>query len=230
MKKIKLFCLPYAGGSAMAYNKLRSYVNVNIDLIPLELAGRGSRFNEPFYESFENAVSDICSIIAKHQDSPIAILGHSMGAWLVFETYHQLKKKYSIEPLHLFFSGNYPPTEYYLEEKISFLNDENFKDKILGLGGTPKEIFDNEEICNAFLPIIRSDYQMVESYEYESHEKMACDISIFYGDKEGVNQNQLEKWKDLSFEKCEFYEFNGDHFFLFQEFRKIATIINNNLV
>jgi hypothetical protein len=43
---IKLFCFPYAGGSATIFNKWRSYFNVDsdIELVPLELSRRGKVF------------------------------------------------------------------------------------------------------------------------------------------------------------------------------------------
>ncbi|MFJ8100466.1 MULTISPECIES: thioesterase domain-containing protein [unclassified Lysinibacillus] len=43
MKDIKLFCLPYAGGSAVMYNSLEKYINEVIEIIPLEYSGHGER-------------------------------------------------------------------------------------------------------------------------------------------------------------------------------------------
>lgn len=45
MSKVRIFCIPYAGGSASIYNKWKKYVGSDFELILIELAGRGSRFN-----------------------------------------------------------------------------------------------------------------------------------------------------------------------------------------
>lgn len=56
---MKLFCIPYAGGSEVIYYKWKRYLNSSIYLEPIELKGRGKRFNEDFYENLEEAVEDI---------------------------------------------------------------------------------------------------------------------------------------------------------------------------
>ncbi|MCS4470409.1 thioesterase domain-containing protein [Clostridium botulinum] len=43
-----LFCLPYAGGSEAIYHKWKKYLNPSIELSPIELKGRGKRYNEIF--------------------------------------------------------------------------------------------------------------------------------------------------------------------------------------
>ena len=81
-----LFCLPYAGGSEVAYYKWKKYLHPSIELIPIELKGRGKRFNEIFYESLEEAVDDIFENIKdKIINNDYAIYGHSMGSLLSYE-------------------------------------------------------------------------------------------------------------------------------------------------
>ncbi len=46
MDKITLFCIPYAGGSAVIYSKGEKYIDACIEIVPVELAGRGKRFDE----------------------------------------------------------------------------------------------------------------------------------------------------------------------------------------
>ncbi|MBK3496406.1 hypothetical protein JFL43_16375 [Viridibacillus sp. YIM B01967] len=53
-----LFCLPYAGGSESIYFKWRKHLHSSIQLIPIELRGRGKRFDENFYGSIKEAVDD----------------------------------------------------------------------------------------------------------------------------------------------------------------------------
>ncbi|MEB9902773.1 thioesterase domain-containing protein, partial [Bacillus cereus] len=53
MQKTKLFCFPHAGGSAFSYAKWKNYFNPYIEIVPIELAGRGYRIEENLYGSME---------------------------------------------------------------------------------------------------------------------------------------------------------------------------------
>lgn len=59
LMRIKLFCLPYGGGSAYSYLKWKSNLADLIELCPVELAGRGKRFHEPYYSNIDEAVDDV---------------------------------------------------------------------------------------------------------------------------------------------------------------------------
>ncbi|MDU6373717.1 MAG: thioesterase domain-containing protein, partial [Bradyrhizobium sp.] len=46
---MRLICLPYAGGSAMIYARWRRLLPSWIEVVPLELPGRGARMDEPLH-------------------------------------------------------------------------------------------------------------------------------------------------------------------------------------
>jgi len=50
--KIKLFCLPCAGGSSSLYSKWNRHIKSEIEVVSIELKGRGIRIDEDFYENF----------------------------------------------------------------------------------------------------------------------------------------------------------------------------------
>ena len=62
-KKIKLFCLPYAGGAASMYDQWSAKLSKEIDVCPINLAGRGSRITDKLYENLAAAVEDIYQMI-----------------------------------------------------------------------------------------------------------------------------------------------------------------------
>ena len=59
MEKIKLFCIPYAGGSAGIYSKWNGHISKFIEVCPVELPGRGKRFSEPLCNSIKQMVDDV---------------------------------------------------------------------------------------------------------------------------------------------------------------------------
>ncbi|WP_267933922.1 thioesterase II family protein [Paenibacillus profundus] len=231
MSKVKLFCVPYAGGSAMIYNPWKNVMGDAIELIPLELAGRGKRFGGPFYKSIRDAVEDIAEQIVPHIDNgSYALWGHSMGAVIVYELCHYMRQQGHPLPVHLFCSGSTAPHLRKKDKPIHDLPEEQFLKEIEELEGTPQEFFQNKELINLFLPILRHDFMIIEQYEYEEKaDKLHTDMSIWYGSGESF-VNEVQGWGTHTSKSCRLHEFQGGHFFLFDHVQAIANEVNNTLV
>lgn len=227
-----LFCLPYAGGSEVIYYKWKKYLNSSIHLEPIELKGRGRRFNEEFYESLEQAVQDIFdNIKGKILYDDYAIYGHSMGSLLAYELYYKICKENVKRPKHIFFSGYKPPSIPRKEEQIHLLPDDGFIKEVIELGGTPQEVADNEELLKLFTPILRSDFKILEKYIYkEKNEKIQCDISIINGKEDDITLEELLAWQKHGDKEFKVYNFEGNHFFINTNIENITKIINATLM
>lgn len=212
-----MFGIPYAGGSALSYGGWKRQLAPLIDFVPIELAGRGARIDEPFYGSMEEAVADIeASIVAQLNTAPFSIYGHSMGALLGFEVAHRLSQS-GRPPQHLFVSGRIAPHRDRLgrsQERHS-LGDRALIEEIIAMGGTPREIFEQQELADLLLPIFRADFRIVESYQFVGKPcKLPCDVTVFYGDEENISFEDAVAWEEHSDKSCQVYSFAGDHFFI----------------
>jgi medium-chain acyl-[acyl-carrier-protein] hydrolase len=233
MRTIKLFCLPYAGASAVVYSKWKRFFNERISLHPIELSGRGRRIRAPFYENMEHAVDDIYDLIKNEiEGNEFAFFGHSMGTLLAYELCHKIKQLKGVEPIHIFFSGRYPPHIVKKDKTLHVLSDKEFTEEIFRLGGTPKEVYESKEILNFFIPVLKADYKIIEKYEYsERANKMGCSFTCLTGkyDKD-VKLNEMLEWGKHT-EKCsQVHEFEGGHFFINEYTKEITEIINGILV
>lgn len=232
MSSIKLFCLPFAGGSAMTYYKWQEGLSDGIEVIPIELAGRGKRFNELLYNNMDEMVEDTYEQIVKEiESSPFAFYGHSMGSILIYELIHKIKANKYKEPVCAFFSGRYPPYIEKAKEEFYQLPDSEFMNMIYSLGGTNKELLENKELQELFLPIIRSDYKIVETYKHKhGRGNFNCDAVILYGNNdEDITYSDLLEWEHCTYGQCTFYELNGDHFFINTCLDQVISIINKHL-
>jgi len=232
MKKVKLFCLPYAGASASVYLKWKTRLDRKIELIPLELAGRGRRHREPFYESAEDAIEDILKYFLDYLDeSPFAILGHSMGSILAYELAQKVRLIRGREPVWMFVSGRYPPHIKKQQKIIHNLPIDEFKNEILKLGGTPLEVFENPILTDLFLPVLKADYKLIETYEYVcTNKKLNCGITVFNGKDDCITAGtDMKEWGLQTTNICKVYEFEGDHFFINCHDREITDVINSTL-
>jgi len=232
LKQVKLFCLPYAGGSAAAFLNWKSHLDEKIELRPIELSGRGRRFSEPLYDSIDVAVEDIYSDICEELDQgAYAVFGHSMGTILSYELIRKIKHNKKQEPVHVFMSGRYPPYVDVEKENVYLLPDDEFLDKIVELGGTNQEVTKNKELLDLFLPILRSDYKLVETYRHEGDSKVDCDITVLNGKYDNlVIEKGVERWQEYTTNTCSFYEFEDGHFFINKFKEEVINIINNEII
>lgn len=102
--EIKLFCIPYSGGSAEVYRKWSKSLSSDIQLFPVELPGHGKRIFEPLRDDIDTIVEDITATIASNvaSNDDYAIFGHSLGSLLTFETYYKLIENGVHKPQHIF--------------------------------------------------------------------------------------------------------------------------------
>lgn len=175
-----LFCLPYAGGSESIYYKWKNHLHTSIQVVLIELKGRGKRFNEFFYESLEEAVDDIFeNIKEKIVDDDFAIYGHSMGSLLAYELYYKIYNENGKMPKHMFFSGYKAPSIIRERENTYNLPDYDFMKKIMELGGTPEELMNNQELLQIFLPSKQADIIVSTPIHGRNHKDLENVIGVF---------------------------------------------------
>lgn len=232
MNKIKLFCFPYAGGSAMIYNRWKPFIDSRIELIPIELAGRGRRIHEGLYKDVKAVVDDVFYIIREDiKYSPYSIFGHSMGAMISYELAQKIKNSNLPSPEHIFFSGRSAPhLEREDEKKYHLMDDDRFKKEVLQLGGTPPEFFEHPELLQLFLPLLKNDFRISES-ELSTGviNPLNVNFTVFLGKDEDLTSAQCDGWKKHTDKLCSIHYFEGGHFFLHDETDQIVRFINNTL-
>jgi medium-chain acyl-[acyl-carrier-protein] hydrolase len=233
MFKIKLFCFPYAGGSAVIFNKWKQYLDSAIELVPVELAGRGRRIHEALYKDVSQTIDDVYQIVTKNiNGSRYALFGHSMGAMISYQLCQKLREKNYPAPLHVFFSGrNAPHIKRPDEKRYHLLEEEAFKEEVITLGGTPTEFFDHPELLEVFIPLLKNDFKLAETdiHNGEIH-PLDCHITVFLGKEEDLTTEQCDGWKKHTKKLCTVHYFEGGHFFINDETEQIVRLINNTLL
>lgn len=233
-KKVKLICIPYAGGMSYTYLVWKKYLPEDIELIPIELPGRGRRYNEQLIVDMNDMVHDIFKQIKDIiNENEYVLFGHSMGSTITYELIKIIRKNQCREPLHIFYSGRLAPhlNNYY--KKISDHPDDSFFEAVYKMGGTPKEVYDIKELRSMYLPVLKADFCLLENYcSGNEIEPSASNISIFYGEQDNNTKTlTIKEWRDYSKGVCDFYEFSGEHFFIKDQaesvVKKIVDIIKN---
>lgn len=227
---MKLFCIPYSGGSADGYYQWKKRIDPAIVICPIELAGHGRRIKEPFFNSVDEAAKDLAKQIQAKivPGEAYALLGHSMGALLAFETYYQLDP--ACRPAHIFFCGRKAPqdmddpTEYYK------LPEPEFLDVVYRYGGTTKEVLKNDALRSIFLPILRADFKLSELYTWKpKHEPIACPFTVVNGRQDySAMTADMNRW--LEHGQGRVLTVEGTHFFLFEQPDALLHILQTILI
>jgi len=226
-----LFCLPYAGGSESIYYNWQKHLDPSIKVEALALKGRGKRYSEDFYETFDEAVDDLfLNIKDKIAHGEYAIFGHSLGSLLAYELYYKICSENLMKPKHLFFSGNTAPSVKGGEKELHCLPDDEFMQEIINLGGTPEELLESKELLQLVLPILRSDIKVNEGYVYQERKtKIACDMTVFSGKDDEIKLEELLAWKSHGDQGFKMHMMEGDHFFINNNVENITKMITFEL-
>ncbi|MGE5342619.1 MAG: thioesterase II family protein [Candidatus Omnitrophota bacterium] len=229
MTKTKLFCFPYAGGAAASYNQWKPYFDPDIEFRPIELAARGRRMREANYASIDHAVDDALKLIKDELlQGPYALCGHSMGSMIAFELAYKILKNNYPAPVHIIFSGRAAPQiNREKKRRLHHLPDPEFKKELLGMGGTPKEFFEHPELLEVFLPLLKGDFRLTETYVHAPKDApLDCNITVMSGKKDEDSIEEVEAWTVHSSRQCNIHYFEGGHFFIHEEPQRVVEIIN----
>lgn len=228
--KIKLFCLPYAGGSKYSLYFLKKVLPVNIACHFLEYAGRGSRIKEDFAGDMSEVVNDMYRQIASLLEKPYAIYGHSMGAKVAYLLAQRIREEGRPSPLHLFISGTDAPSVPYKSALKHLLPRDEFITSVQEMGGLPDELLEHEELLEYFEPILRADFKVSETYEYKKTTALQIPLTVMVGDKEDMEEDDILEWQSETEIPIRLYKFSGNHFFIFEHEKEIAKIITSTLI
>jgi len=214
--RVRLFCLPYAGGAASAYRAWEDGLSASVEVWPVQIPGRGSRFREAPYRRLGDLVPALAEGVVPLLDRPFALFGHSMGAVVAFELARELRRRGAPGPELLAVSGRQAPRRPDPGPPFSHLPDAEFLGELRRrYDGIPPEVLAEKELLQLLLPALRADVAALEGYSYAAGEPLACAIACFGGeDDRHVTVADLEAWRDETSARVAVRTFRGGHFFV----------------
>lgn len=180
--KARLFCFPFAGGGTLTYHAWSRQLPSEIELRPVRLPGRERRFNEPCYREAIPLVQASASGLEPYLDLPFAFFGHSMGALLAFELVRELRRRGGRDPFCLLVSGHSAPQLPLSGPPLHKLPEPALIDELRRYGGTPETVLAHREFMELFIPVIRADFAINETYIHIPEPPLDCVIHAFGGE------------------------------------------------
>ena len=141
---------------------------------------------------------------------------------------HNMKK-----PSGIIISGGKAPC-FKEENPIYHLDDIDFIKGINRYSGTPEEIIQNIEIMKIFLPMLRADFMIDETYQRKEIEKIDVPILGLMGtDDKELKIEELKKWEEYTTKDFQYRYVEGGHMFINTNTelvaKEISGFINENV-
>lgn len=217
--KMRLFCFPAAGGGTLAFRGWAEQLPEHVELRPIRLPGREMRIGESCFDEAITAARALASGLQTYLDKPFAFFGHSMGALLAFELTRELRRRGDPMPLTLLISGRRAPQSPLPREYFHTLPDERFIDILRTnyAGGTSEAVLQEAQLMALFMPTIRSDFALTDTYTYAPEAPLSCPIYAFGGeDEREFEEAELDAWRQETTSNFSMRMFPGGHFYLNQ--------------
>jgi medium-chain acyl-[acyl-carrier-protein] hydrolase len=211
--KMRLFCLPYAGGSGNIFYPWRDKLPKTVELGIIQLPGRATRMSEQPFSQMLPLVKDLTAALQDHLDKPFCLFGHSMGAAVAFETACLLEEQgHHVE--HLFVGGRRAPQVSDPDAPTWQLPESEFIAELKRLNGTPAEVLEHAELMQLLLPLLRADFELSETYQYQPVKPLSCGITVFAGEGDDITVADQQAWCEQTEAAFNLHWLPGDHFFL----------------
>jgi medium-chain acyl-[acyl-carrier-protein] hydrolase len=217
--RLRLFCFPFAGGSAAFFrswaDEFPPDLQLKTELCAIRFPGHEMRRSEALFTRLAPIVEALRPAVAAHASLPFAFFGHSMGALVSFELARDLRRRQMPGPVHLIVSGHRAPQLPDPHPALHRLPDVEFLAALRRYGGTPDAVLENSELIQLFMPVLRADFAVVETYAYKPELPLDCSISAFGGVEDPrVARDELAAWQEQTRDTFSLRMFPGDHFYL----------------
>ena len=213
-RALRIFCFPFAGGGGKTYLGWQSHFPEAVDIVPVQLPGRENRLGEAPFHSMSALVEALLPVFRPHLEKPFAFFGHSMGAKVAFELALALEDLRLPGPRCLFLSASRAP---HIPEPapLHHLERKEFADALRRFGATPEAVLQNEELLDLFLPLLRADFTLDETYARGRGQcRVSSPIHVLYGsDDDEAPENEVLPWGEYTAQQFSATNFSGGHFF-----------------
>jgi medium-chain acyl-[acyl-carrier-protein] hydrolase len=226
----RLFCFPYAGGSASIYNTWPADLPPTVDVCAIQLPGRENRLFEPPLADLFALVETLAEVLSPYLTLPGAFFGHSMGALIGFELARYLSVQARFVPARLFVSAHRAPQLPGRRPSIHTLPDAALLLELQRFQGASVAAFEEEELMELMLPALRADFTVCETYRYTRGLPLTCPISVFGGRSDrDIRYTELAAWREQTSKGFALRVLPGDHFFLHSQRAAVLQSITEDL-
>ncbi|MGW2817876.1 thioesterase II family protein [Streptomyces sp. NPDC001415] len=213
---LSLVCLPFAGSGAGFYRAWAQRPTPGLTILPVQLPGREEQFIEaPFTDAAEAAARLAPHVVDLTAGTGrFALFGHSLGAVLSYELAHALTALCHEGLSHVYVSGS-PGPWHGRDARATGLSDDEFLERVREFAGYRHEAFDDPDLRELLLPVLRADVAMHENYKPSRDEPLRVPVTALRGaDDALVSAEHARQWHTTTSADFRYTELPGGHMYL----------------
>ncbi|MGC9440544.1 thioesterase II family protein [Streptomyces sp. WG5] len=229
--RFRLVCFPHAGGSAGSFFPLARAAPPGLEVVGVQYPGRQWRRTEPAVTDIRGLARGAADALLAERDLPTAVLGHSMGALVAFETVRLVQRERPGAVGHLFASGSRAPSRPREEDQRARWTDERIIAELGVLGGTGDRLISDREALRQALPALRDDYRALAAYRPAPGARVTVPLTVLVGREDPkAGPEHAVDWQPHTGADFAFRVFPGGHFFLDENAAELLDLVQCSLV
>jgi medium-chain acyl-[acyl-carrier-protein] hydrolase len=211
----RLICFPYAGAGAGIYRAWDEQLPTELELWAFQAPGREDRIGETPVADARTLIDHAVASVTALPPKPLILFGHSLGAMLAYETACALNAGGAADLQLLIVSGYRAPQLDPIRPPIAHLPDASFLREIIGLNGTPPEVFEHQELVELLLPMLRADFHIADTYRPPARQPLSIPVIALGSDGDAhARPDDMAAWSGVTSAAFRTHVFRGDHFYL----------------
>lgn len=225
--RARLLVLPPAGAGARVYQPWHPLVPEWLEMWSVCPPGREARIGEPPVESLDEYVEGVLEALAELPPLPIAVFGHSMGAYVTWQLAHRIEGEEGARLLQIFVSGHRAPTAPPDRPPAHLESLEGLHGLVRKVwGGLPPVVEDDPETLTHVLTLLRADLRALETHPLTDRGPVDAPIAVLSGaDDLSVSIRGLEGWQKESRSEVVFRSYPGGHQYLEEAWPDVARFV-----
>lgn len=217
---------PHAGGAAMAYRALGSALAAaGSETFVMQYPQRGDRLTQPAPDTVGDLAQDLFAAGDWSRVGPLRLFGHCMGAVVAFE-FARVAERHGVDVSQLWVSASEAPSAVAARPSLPMAEAEIIAEMV-DLGGTDRQLLDDEDFVELLLMAVRADYRAFNRYACGADVTIAADIHTLGGDRDHrISEELLRDWEIHTSGAFTVSMFTGGHFYVNDHTHDVAELVN----
>ncbi len=212
--RVRLLCLPYAGGGATIFHTWSDRLPADIEVRAAQLPGRQDRLAEPGLTSVSSILEQLNTALAALPPAPLVIYGHSFGAILALELARRLRAT-SLAARALVVGARRAPQLTSSAREMYQLPDLAFKQELHRRYGTSWTLLQDAELMRLSLPSLRADFAALDTYRYVPGEPLDIPITVLRARQDAsMSAEEAAAWREQTSKLTTIHEVDAGHLFM----------------
>lgn len=207
-----LVLFPYAGAGPNLFHPLARALGARVPILAVQAPGHGMRVREAPRTDLVALAGELEDELAEVAGPDTIFFGHSLGGLLAFEAARRLEARGGGVG-HLVVAGCRAPDVPFPGTPRYLLSDAELVAAMIALGAR-RDPFDVPELRGLFVPLLRADLALVETYRHTPGAPLACPITALAGAQDvEAPPPTVEAWRRHTRAVFDLQVFDHGHFF-----------------